>query len=291
MAGISSKAAGKLENKKKYQGYEYNNDFDVDFDESFYRTYDPQIGRFLQIDPSPKFEESPYVSMGNNPVSNVDPLGDDWWDVVMATVISVADNTMGSDFRSTYQPHDAADYNNALRSADASMLTAGAGMMVQGTETMGGGAVLLAAGGAGVPVIIAGAAEAALGADISVNATLNIAKGYNYGTKPNDGVGPKHGSDEHNDKLDKKIDEVKQDKDNSNVRKNQTQHDANGNKVGNNRPDAQWDNKKTGHHTHEVDTKQKSSDNHKKTIRKNDKKVNDTYEVLPPSSLKPMSKD
>jgi len=32
MAGISSKAAGGIENKKKYQGYEYNNDFDVNFD-------------------------------------------------------------------------------------------------------------------------------------------------------------------------------------------------------------------------------------------------------------------
>lgn len=182
MEGISSKAAGKLENKKKYQQYEWNTDFDADIYESYYRTYDPQIGRFLQIDPSPKDFESPFVSMGNNPVSNVDPRGDNWWDIVAATLISIVDNTVaGSNLRETYKPADPADFNNALRSADASMLTVGAAMMVDGTRNMGGGAVLLAAGGAGVPVIIVGALEAGVGADISVNATLNISKGYNYG--------------------------------------------------------------------------------------------------------------
>jgi|GEM_PF-5250687 len=119
--------------------------------------------------------------MGNNPISNKDPLGNDWWDVVMGTVISAADNTMGSDFRSTYKPHDAADYNNALRTADASMLAGGAMMTAQGLSAVEGGAVLLAAGGAGIPVIIAGAIDAAIGAEISIHATLNMAKGYNYG--------------------------------------------------------------------------------------------------------------
>jgi len=76
MAGISSKAAGKLENRNKYQQYEFNNDFDINLYESFYRTHDPQLGRFWQVDPKPTESESPYVAMGDNPISNVDPKGD-----------------------------------------------------------------------------------------------------------------------------------------------------------------------------------------------------------------------
>lgn len=77
MAGISSKAFGKFENKKKYNGYEFNNDFDINLYESFYRSHDSQIGRFLQIDPVSVAEESPYVAMGNNPILHFDLLGDD----------------------------------------------------------------------------------------------------------------------------------------------------------------------------------------------------------------------
>ena len=77
MAGISSKAAGSLENKKsKYNGYELNTDFDLNLYESFYRTHDPQIGRFWQVDPKPNPMISPYAAMDNNPMRFSDPLGD-----------------------------------------------------------------------------------------------------------------------------------------------------------------------------------------------------------------------
>jgi RHS repeat-associated protein len=77
MSGISSKAAGKLENKKsKFNGYEYNTDFDINLYESFYRSHDPQIGRFWQLDPKPNYDESLYAAMGNNPVVFKDILGD-----------------------------------------------------------------------------------------------------------------------------------------------------------------------------------------------------------------------
>jgi RHS repeat-associated protein len=78
MQGISSKALsfGGAENKKKYQQYEFNSDFDINLYESFYRSHDPQIGRFWQIDPKPALWESGYNSMSNNPVLNIDPLGD-----------------------------------------------------------------------------------------------------------------------------------------------------------------------------------------------------------------------
>jgi len=78
MAGINSKALelGSPQNKKKYQNYELNSDFDINLYESFYRTHDPQIGRFLQIDPKAIDELSPFASMANNPIRNTDILGD-----------------------------------------------------------------------------------------------------------------------------------------------------------------------------------------------------------------------
>ncbi|WP_276504884.1 RHS repeat-associated core domain-containing protein [Terrimonas pollutisoli] len=78
MQGISSKALsfGNPENKKKYQGNEYNTDFDINLYETFFRSHDPQIGRFWQIDPKPTDWESPYAAMGNNPILNIDILGD-----------------------------------------------------------------------------------------------------------------------------------------------------------------------------------------------------------------------
>jgi RHS repeat-associated protein len=76
MAGISSNAAGRLENKKKYNGYEENKTFDLNWYETFYRTHDPQLGRFWQTDPKPTDFESLYAAMGNNPISHMDILGD-----------------------------------------------------------------------------------------------------------------------------------------------------------------------------------------------------------------------
>ncbi len=78
MAGISSKALafGDPVNKLKFQGYEHNPGLDINLYESFFRTFDSQIGRFLQIDPKPNEYESPYASFGNNPIKNVDILGD-----------------------------------------------------------------------------------------------------------------------------------------------------------------------------------------------------------------------
>lgn len=41
-----------------------------------YRSYDPAIGRWLQIDPKASERESPYVGFGNRPNFFIDPLGD-----------------------------------------------------------------------------------------------------------------------------------------------------------------------------------------------------------------------
>lgn len=80
MAGISSKAlkTNYPENHKKFNGIEHTPDFDMNTYDAFYRTLDPQIGRFLQIDPKIESAEawSPYTAMLNNPLRYSDPLGD-----------------------------------------------------------------------------------------------------------------------------------------------------------------------------------------------------------------------
>jgi RHS repeat-associated protein len=79
MQGISSKALnGAAENNYKFNGIEQNSSLDINTYDAFYRNLDPQIGRFWQIDPETEQQEfsSPYESMGNNPINNIDPLGD-----------------------------------------------------------------------------------------------------------------------------------------------------------------------------------------------------------------------
>jgi RHS repeat-associated protein len=76
MAGISSKASGSAINNKKFNGIEENTDLGLSQYDAFYRTMDPQLGRWWQIDPKPDYSESPYSTMGNNPILKNDPLGD-----------------------------------------------------------------------------------------------------------------------------------------------------------------------------------------------------------------------
>jgi RHS repeat-associated protein len=71
---ISSKAYGAANNNFQYQGDYSEFDDDLGWNDFELRSYDPQIGRFLQNDPYDQFA-SGYVGMGNDPVDNVDPSG------------------------------------------------------------------------------------------------------------------------------------------------------------------------------------------------------------------------
>jgi RHS repeat-associated protein len=83
MAGISSKAFGKLENRYKFNdgtelaNKEFSDGSGVELYETDFRSYDPQIGRFHQMDPIADLAEdwSPYTFANNNPILFNDPLG------------------------------------------------------------------------------------------------------------------------------------------------------------------------------------------------------------------------
>jgi len=79
MSGITSKAMnGVPENKKKFNdGTERTTDVDLNWDETDFRSYDAQIGRFIQIDPLSFLTDdvSPYAFALNNPILLNDPLG------------------------------------------------------------------------------------------------------------------------------------------------------------------------------------------------------------------------
>ena len=86
---------------------------------------------------------------------------------------------------------------------------------------------------------------------------------------PNNGNGGKHGNDEHNDAIDKKIEQVRKEG-GTDIRKNQQQVNAKGERVGTNRPDVQWNDANGKHHCWEVDHNPNNSAYHGSVIPRND---------------------
>jgi len=80
----------------KYNGIELADDFGLNVNLASFRTLDPATGRWWQVDPKAEavMSLSPYQSMNNNPISNVDPDGDS--PILIGAAIGVLSNGIGN---------------------------------------------------------------------------------------------------------------------------------------------------------------------------------------------------
>jgi RHS repeat-associated protein len=98
MAGISDKALNRLSSQNKFNGgVELEEEYGVNLYSTFFRQYDPQLGRFSGVDKKAEQQStfSTYHFAANNPVSFNDPLGD----------LTVGPG--GERYRHDYSSHDA----------------------------------------------------------------------------------------------------------------------------------------------------------------------------------------
>jgi RHS repeat-associated protein len=111
MSGISSKAAGKLENRYKYnsgtelESKEFSDGSGLDLYATDFRSYDAQIGRFHQVDMLTELNEnwSPYSFAQNNPILYNDPFGLDTVKVGVKAGQTTGSATNADGTKGTYQ--------------------------------------------------------------------------------------------------------------------------------------------------------------------------------------------
>ncbi len=117
MSGISSKAAGKLLNRFKFnsgnelQSGEFNDGSGLETYDAVHRMYDPQIGRFHQIDALADVSNnySPYSFGSDNPILRNDPLG-------LADTITINDGNVAMVRGIRHKPPPAFSWPNSTKS-------------------------------------------------------------------------------------------------------------------------------------------------------------------------------
>ncbi|MCW3467948.1 DUF6443 domain-containing protein [Chitinophaga nivalis] len=144
MAGISSnalKGANYPENRKKYNGNElqtkeFGDGSGLEWFDFNARTYDQQLGRFMQLDPLVEKGEqeslSPYHFAKNNPISNNDPDGKIWTNIIGALVGGAVE--YGTQVATNLVVGKS--WSDALTNVDgaAIAISAGAGFLSSGTS-------------------------------------------------------------------------------------------------------------------------------------------------------------
>ncbi len=110
IVALGSQASGFKDNKYKYQSNEYNKEQGLNWMNFHARAYDPQVGRFLSIDPLADDEGqqgfSPYAAMGNNPSVMIDPNG--------TTMQVSGDETMARKYLDSWLGHDNYDLTGGV---------------------------------------------------------------------------------------------------------------------------------------------------------------------------------
>ncbi|MCC6962589.1 MAG: RHS repeat-associated core domain-containing protein [candidate division Zixibacteria bacterium] len=147
------------------------------------RYYDPELGRFLALDPAageyPSL--SPYAYCANNPLGLVDTDGNNFLDVIQGAIRAFADNlSLGlADKRSDYTPENPSHYSLGQDLGDVASVAVGGLESLSGAEAVVVGVAGTAGSGGtaaavGVPVAGAGVVVAGHGAGMAAGGLANL---------------------------------------------------------------------------------------------------------------------